>query len=325
MQLGYKTMRSAVLAMGMALGAFAFGTLPASAQDDERMTDPSHPDFPMKAVDPSAEANKDLRPSEEFSPPGFEAGESDLSVEGVPPGNPARSQSVGPSVLAILAHPDDELFFAPVLARMARDGGNVTLVFATSGDAGPGVSGMEPGEDLAKLREDEGRCSAFALGIAEPQFWQMGDGTLGVMARRPDSAMRGLKQKIADLIERTEPMVIMTWGPDGGYGHSDHRAISNAVTEIVQTMGSNRPDLLYPALPASEGMPGELSGWAKTHPSLITDRLLYQEADLDVMRIAADCYQSQFDAPARTALPDLLHSRVWQGRVFFRLAFDASE
>ncbi|AWW73462.1 hypothetical protein CD351_03350 [Erythrobacter sp. KY5] len=236
----------------------------------------------------------------------------------------ATRQVSGPNILVIVAHPDDELFFAPVLARAARSGGKVTLAFATSGDAGPGVSELEPGPELAALREDEARCSAYTLGASQALFWQMGDGTLALDARKPDSPMRSLKLRIAELIEEIEPNVVISWGPDGGYGHSDHRAVNAAVTEVVQAMDDGRPDLLYPALPASEDTPSELDGWAKTHPTLITDRLTYEREDLDAMRAAANCYESQFDASARAALPELLHGAVWRGNVFFRLAFSRS-
>ena len=98
-----------------------------------------------------------------------------------------------PSVLAIFAHPDDEITIAPVLSRMARTGGEVTLVFATSGDAGPGVTTMEPGEELAALREDEAGCAAFALGLDEPIFWRLGDGTLNHVSQIDNNIRLGRK------------------------------------------------------------------------------------------------------------------------------------
>ena len=52
------------------------------------------------------------------------------------PGNDPRT------VLVVVAHPDDELFMAPAIAGEARSGSRVIIVYATSGDAGPGVSGM---------------------------------------------------------------------------------------------------------------------------------------------------------------------------------------
>lgn len=231
-----------------------------------------------------------------------------------------------PSVLAILAHPDDEIVMAPILSRIAREGGAVTLVFATSGDAGPGVSDREPGKELATLRENEARCAAFALGLEEPIFWGFGDGTLADEARNTQATMRDLAERVSGLIEIEEPTVVMTWGPDGGYGHADHRMMSNAVTQVVQAMGDERPDLLYIAIPSSaeEGEEAELpgfDGWARIHPSLVTDRIAYELPDLDATIAAVDCYESQFDQTMRRALASLLHQRLWQGTVFFRLAF----
>lgn len=265
--------------------------------------------------------------------PDMATGNSSRSLPGEPPmlpdgvGTPSHTttqRAAPPSVLAILAHPDDEITIAPVLARIAREGGTVTIAFATSGDAGPGVSDMEPGDELAALRENEARCAAFALGLPEPLFWQLGDGALATFAHHPESAAVRLRANIATLIAETEPRVVMTWGPDGGYGHADHRMVSNAVTEVVQSM-RKRPDLLYPALPAGEDTPNELSDWARTHPSLVTDRIRYDFLDLETTRIAVDCYQTQFDEQARSYLPDLLHRGVWNGQVHFRMAFPATE
>jgi LmbE family N-acetylglucosaminyl deacetylase len=193
--------------------------------------------------------------------------------DGVPPQTGSSITAIDPnipSVLAILSHPDDEIIIAPVLARIARERGEVTLVFATSGDAGPGTSGLAKGDELGELRESEARCSAFALGLEEPIFWQLGDGTLANEARNTQEGMRDMGERIANLIAVQQPTVVMTWGPDGGYGHADHRMTSSAVTQIVQAMGPRRPDLLYAAFPATQSEENELpgfDGWARTHPS----------------------------------------------------------
>ncbi len=247
----------------------------------------------------------------------------------IPPGLGAPTPSA-PSVLVILAHPDDEITMAPVLSRIARTGSTVTLIFATSGDAGPGFSGMEPGEQLGELRENEARCSAFALGLPEPTFWQLGDGKLADLARQDGARQSAegeeealsLTARIAAIIAQENPRTIMTWGPDGGYGHADHRMISNAVTQVVQSMDDERPDLLYTAIPDGDrgDLPG-FEGWATIHPSLITDRIRYEPFDLEATRTAVACYESQFGVEARTALADILHAQLWEGTVYFRLAF----
>jgi len=227
-----------------------------------------------------------------------------------------------PPVLVLMSHPDDEITIAPILSRLARDGGTVTIAFATSGDAGPGVTDMEPGAALAELRENEARCAAFALGLPEPQFWRMGDGTLGNTPRAEGSPARELIGLVREVIAQTKPRVIMTWGPDGGYGHGDHRMLSAAVTQVVQGMGDDRPDLLYSAIPPGpQAELPEFEQWATTHPSLITDRIRYQPRDLNAARSALACYESQFSPEVRAGLIDLLGSAVWRGTIHFRLAF----
>ena len=238
------------------------------------------------------------------------------------PQNTVPSKSVLPSIIAVLAHPDDEITIAPILARAARDGADVKLVFATSGNAGPGVSGMEPGDELANLREEEARCSAFALGLPEPTFWKLDDGKLSAKPRGSDSPSRQALAKTTELLTQNRPTVVMTWGPDGGYGHGDHRMISAVVTQSVQSMDNGRPDLLYAAIPSGSrpNLP-EFEAWATTAPDLVTDRLAYEIRDLEAARAAINCYSSQFSEDAREALPGLLHSQVWRGAVHFRLAF----
>jgi LmbE family N-acetylglucosaminyl deacetylase len=228
------------------------------------------------------------------------------------------------SLLVLMAHPDDEITIAPILSRLVRDGATITLVFATSGDAGPGVTDMEMGAELAELRESEARCAAFALGLPEPEFWRMGDGTLSHRPRDADSPARDLIGRIDQAIARTKPQTIITWGPDGGYGHGDHRMMSDATAQVLQSMGEDRPDLMFTAFPSEDraALP-EFEQWATTHPSLVTDRIAYEPRDLAATRNALDCYESQFAPPARAGLADLLHNMVWRGSIHFRLAFPA--
>ncbi|MDY7097534.1 MAG: PIG-L family deacetylase [Pseudomonadota bacterium] len=246
-----------------------------------------------------------------------------LGPDGVPE-PPAQAVRKGqlPSVLIILAHPDDEIMLGPVIYRFAREGGDVRVIFATSGDAGPGISGMEPGQELAEARENEARCAAFALGIDEPEFWKLGDGTLATNARADRSSAKQALGMIAEAIALTKPDVVMTWGPDGGYGHADHRTISALVTQVIGSMTKRRPDLLYTAIPQTDedALP-EFESWAATHPDLLTDRIRYEPVDLNAAQAALSCYQSQFSESERAALIPMLHRQVWRGALHFRLAF----
>ncbi|QZD91416.1 PIG-L family deacetylase [Qipengyuania xiapuensis] len=240
------------------------------------------------------------------------------SAQEAPPEQPRK-------VLAIFAHPDDEVFVAPALANAARQGDEITLVLATSGDMGPGVSDFEPGEQLAEARREEARCSARALGLTGTTFLDYGDGTLGETPRAGDSPARRLTADLATIIGEAQPDLIVTWGPDGGYGHGDHRMVHALVTQVVQAMDEGRPSLVYPGIRKGTLPPiPQMQSWAETDPTLLPIRHQYDEADLVAARAAIGCHATQFDEASRAQIADLFHATIWQGSVHFREAFPAS-
>lgn len=225
-------------------------------------------------------------------------------------------------VLAVFAHPDDEVVVAPLLARLAREGAYVSVVYATSGDRGTGPGGLEPGAALAALREGEARCAARELGIAEPTFLRLGDATLGVRAHDADSPAERFIAGLRTVMEAQQPDLVLTWGPDGGYGHADHRIVSALTTEVVQAMGEGRPELLYPGIRAGT-LPDrpEMASWAVTAPELLPVAEPYDASDREAANRAVQCHQSQFDAETLAGLVRLFDATIWQGAVHLRPAF----
>ena len=132
-----------------------------------------------------------------------------------------------PKLLAVLAHPDDEsLGFGGTLARYASESIETYLVTATRGEAGRfgslGKSG-DPAE-VGRVRETELRAAAHILGIREVTILGYPD---GAVAQVPAAiAIRA----IVSNVRRIQPDVIITFGPDGAYGHPDHIAISQFTT-----------------------------------------------------------------------------------------------
>ena len=227
-------------------------------------------------------------------------------------------------LLVIVAHPDDELVFAPALADAANEGVEVTIAYATRGDAGPGVSGMEKGAALAAAREAEARCASAALGLSDPLFLDYGDGTLFEQAQARGSDASALETDLRALIAQHRPVTIVTWGPDGGYGHADHRIIGALVSEIVQQTAGDEaaPQLLYPAIPAGSLPPiPELQRWATTAPDLIDVHADYDAGELARASAAAQCHATQFDAATRGMLMQVFDQSIWRGAVHFRRAF----
>ncbi|MFZ9394815.1 MAG: PIG-L family deacetylase [Erythrobacter sp.] len=224
-------------------------------------------------------------------------------------------------VLAVFAHPDDELVVAPALAALARQGAEVTIIHATDGDQGPGVSGLARGAELGRVRSLEAACAIDALGARSSAALNLGDGQLGIAAHLEGSPARRLADFLGAYLGRND--MVITWGPDGGYGHADHRIVSAVVTQLVQALpASERPTLLYPGFRAGTVPPiPELQDWAVTDPALLTERIAYETRDLAAARAATQCHVTQFAPEVRAALADLFDRPVWQGAVHFRRAF----
>jgi LmbE family N-acetylglucosaminyl deacetylase len=102
----------------------------------------------------------------------------------------------------------------------------------------------KPGEDLARIRADVARCSAIALGVNPPIIFNFPDGKLGDYLRDRSLNFR-LVDRIAQEIARLTPDVLVTWGPDGGYGHPDHRMVSNIATQPARAGAPGMPERLF--------------------------------------------------------------------------------
>lgn len=233
----------------------------------------------------------------------------------------AREAPAPRRVLVALAHPDDELFMAPAIAALVREGAEVTLAYATQGDVGPGVSGMEKGEKLAAVRLGEARCSQKALGAQHLVSFNRGDGRMGIDVQTPGSAANQALGDFARIVPDFD--LVLTWGPDGGYGHADHRMVSAFVTQSVQAItGGTRPRLLYPGIRNGTRPPlPQFANWATTDPALLTQTIAYTPADLAAATRAAQCHETQFDAFSRDGMMAMFDGTIWQGQVHFRPAF----
>ena len=137
-------------------------------------------------------------------------------------------------LMAVLAHPDDEsLGMGGTLAKYAAEGVEVFLLTATRGDGGR-FRGYRPGDQqhpgpagLAAIRETELRAAASTLGVHDLSLLDYRDQHLD--GANPREAV-GL---IVKHVRRVRPEVVVTFGPDGAYGHPDHIAISQFTTAAI--------------------------------------------------------------------------------------------
>jgi LmbE family N-acetylglucosaminyl deacetylase len=133
-------------------------------------------------------------------------------------------------LLCVFAHPDDETLGAgSTLAKYAATGVELYLVTATRGEHGwQGEPSADPGQQaLGELRTAELLAAAHVLGIRDVQFLNYLDGYLD--QADPAEAIG----RIVSHIRHIRPQVVMTFGPEGSYGHPDHIAISQFTSAAI--------------------------------------------------------------------------------------------
>jgi N-acetyl-1-D-myo-inositol-2-amino-2-deoxy-alpha-D-glucopyranoside deacetylase len=159
-----------------------------------------------------------------------------------------------PSLLIVLAHPDDEIFHGGVLAHLSERGVRVTLACATDGEAGKPHPSVGPVDDLGALRVEELRLSCTRLGIEEPVLLRFHDSARKERQRHDDPHalanvdMLDVEGAIRGIIADVKPHVIVTFDSHGGYYHPDHLAIQRATTAAFfssSVMGSEAPERLF--------------------------------------------------------------------------------
>jgi LmbE family N-acetylglucosaminyl deacetylase len=252
-----------------------------------------------------------------------------LSLVGLLPGAPVVSQERNRSILAVFAHADDELVISPLLARYKREGAQVYMVIVTRGEKFAPQTSLPPGEELAKLRSEEARCAARALGIDPPSILAFDDGSLGERIRPPWITLSKVESELRKLFAKLKPDVVITWGPEGGYGHPDHRLVGAVVTQLVQHKTEGVPSrLFYPGFPrrgVSEVLKFYDLPLASTEMEYLTVQVPYSTADLNAAKNSFACYKSQFPKEVLQLGALRLDKEVWQGRIYLRPWFGSAK
>ena len=172
-------------------------------------------------------------------------------------------RDAGLTLMCVHAHPDDEaISTGGVLARYAAEGVRTVLVTCTNGELGDGPGGVKPGEpghtpaEVVALRRAELETSSRALGIDHVEL--LGYQDSGMMGWPQNDAPQafwhvGVAEagaRVAALMERYRPQVVVTYDEHGFYGHPDHIQAHRVTVDAFDRSGI--PDKLYfPAIPAS--------------------------------------------------------------------------
>jgi LmbE family N-acetylglucosaminyl deacetylase len=179
------------------------------------------------------------------------------------------------TLVSFHAHPDDEAIpTGGTLAKAAKEGHRVVLVFGTKGEHGEVEDGfLAAGESLAERRVQETHRSAEILGASRVEF--LGYVDSGMMGTPENDAPNSFWQadldeaagKLAAILTEESADVLTIYDDHGVYGHPDHiqvyrvgvRAAEMAGTQRVYESTGNR-DAILSGLLAARDMGVELPG-----------------------------------------------------------------
>ena len=160
-----------------------------------------------------------------------------------------------PRLLFVHAHPDDEsLSNGATIAHYSARGAQVRVVTCTLGEEGEVIGdrwaelAADRADQLGGYRIGELTTALRALGVSAPIY-------LGGAGRWRDSGMSGspkrARQRFMDADEREavgalvaiirelRPHVVVTYDPNGGYGHPDHIHAHTVTTAAVAAAGND--------------------------------------------------------------------------------------
>jgi N-acetyl-1-D-myo-inositol-2-amino-2-deoxy-alpha-D-glucopyranoside deacetylase len=169
-----------------------------------------------------------------------------------------------PRLLFVHAHPDDETMTnGATIAHYVARGAQVQVVTCTLGEEGEVIGeqwaqlAVDHADQLGGYRIGELTAALQALGLDGPVY-------LGGPGRWRDSGMAGSpardRQRFSDadqreavgalvaIIRELRPHVVVTYDPNGGYGHPDHIQAHVVTTAAVGAAGSSAD---YPGQPWS--------------------------------------------------------------------------
>jgi LmbE family N-acetylglucosaminyl deacetylase len=135
-----------------------------------------------------------------------------------------------PVILGVFAHPDDEAYAAAGLFCLCSQAGvRVVIACASAGDKGG--CRHESSRELAVKRIEELRLSCHRMGAQEPVLLGFPDGSL-------KEVIPAMQARVGLLLQEYKPKAVVTLGLDGGYGHVDHIACTQAVARAVKRYSS---------------------------------------------------------------------------------------
>lgn len=205
-------------------------------------------------------------------------------------------------VLAIAAHPDDELLgLGGTLARHSDDGDEVVCVVASEGAT------TRYGADAVSELQTFGQKAARILGAKDLRF-------LGLPDQKLDAEpILSIIQAIESVVEEVRPDVVYShhWGDV----NRDHRVISEAVMVACRPIGEHFPRSVY----LFETPSSTEWSWPDPNSAFVPCHFVDVSATIDRKLEAMACYMSEVRSPPHPRSLEALRSRAaYWGQVITR-------
>jgi len=215
-------------------------------------------------------------------------------------------------ILVVVAHPDDEAFFTPYLAKAINDmHKRVAVVFSTHGGSGVNRFTRERGPAMANEREVEARDACARLGISNVWFLDGKDtASQNVLNSLANWGHGANLEKLVGLIRLTRPEVIFTHLPAVfiGENHGDHQATGVLVVEAFDLAAD-------PAV-----FPSQLAGDMNHYETNLSNLQTWQPKKIYFGSDAADSKQFDGSGPAYS-VREISPS---EKKPYWRLALDSA-
>ncbi|GLY20226.1 GlcNAc-PI de-N-acetylase [Kineosporia sp. NBRC 101677] len=241
------------------------------------------------------------------------------------------------TLMAVHAHPDDEATgTGGVFAKAAAEGIRTVLVTCTDGRCGDGPGGVKPGdaahdaEAVVAVRRGELERSAKVLGLDHVE--QLGYHDSGMMGWETNQAPGAFWQvpvaesaaRLAELMRRHRPDVVVTYDANGVYGHPDHiqaHRITVAALELLAGENWQPAKVYWSSMPYSH-----MKAWGDLTREFGTEQ---EKAEMEQMLAGM---QATLDRGERLpmGLPDeefttLVDVKPWGQQKFDALSAHASQ
>ncbi len=139
-------------------------------------------------------------------------------------------------VLVTFAHPDDaDIGIGGSIALWARQGDDVTYVVVSDGSAGSNEPGATR-EEISKIRMEEQRAAARALGVQDVRFLGYRDGYLVPNHELRRDLTREVRRARPDLVVAPDPTLLWIRREEGDtdyVNHPDHLAVGQAMLAVM--------------------------------------------------------------------------------------------